>query len=309
MKKRTWMWIGLAAGLVCLVVLSCCCFTGMLGSLGSPPPPAAPAAGPQEPQPPPATPSPPTEPVAATAAAGAEPGPCDGLDPIELPPFDREARVELEVLVGDDHRPRLRLRHNLPLGTILMADVEGHNFHGQSRVIADASCVVAGPFGPSGGLPLGAYTASVITPDAAVHPTAVRDALGEHGRNLRGPQVQRSGGERRVEVERRFTVGDAAVARASDASRAATTRDLRRRLRQAVQAGRAMRSLRRSESLESLRRCGDRMRELQGDLRQIRAEAETNGDRQVAAATGPAMMCVSCARDADEWCRNADIPR
>lgn len=309
MKKRTWIWIVIvAAGVVCLAIASCCCFTGMLGSMGgrSSSGPAV-ATSDHTPEPIP-SPEPARAPVADPASLPnpmPAPGPCDDLEPIEMPELAREARIDLEVLVGDDHRPRLRLRHNLPAGTILMTDVEGHNFHGQDRVTADAPCVVAGPFGPqNGGLPIGSYTASVMTPDAAVQPPAVREAFGLRGAALGGRQVRRDHGERRLEVERRFQIGAAEAASANDASRAASTRDLQRRLRQAIQAGRAMRALRRDQSLDGLRRCGDRMRALQADLRQIRAEAEANGDRQIAAATGSAMMCVSCSRNADQWCQD-----
>lgn len=309
MKKRTWIWIVVAAGVVCLAVVSCCCFTGMLGSMGGRSSSRDPAVVTSEPAPEPiASPEPAPAPVAAPAAlpnTTPVPGPCDDLEPIEMPELAREARIDLEVLVGDDHRPRLRLRHNLPAGTILMTDVEGHNFHGQSRVTAEAPCVIAGPFGPqNGGLPIGSYTASVMTPDAAVQPPAVREAFGLRGAALRGRQVRRDHGERRLDVERRFHIGAADAASANDTSRAATTRDLQRRLHQAIQAGRAMRGLRRDQSLDGLRRCGDRMRALQADLRQIRAEAEANGDRQIAAATGSAMMCVSCSRNADQWCQD-----
>lgn len=72
-KRRLWVWIGLAAGLVCLMVLSCCCFTGMLGSLNGSPAPAVNVPKPSSPAG--AGPSPVSVPAEIVSGTAAEPEP------------------------------------------------------------------------------------------------------------------------------------------------------------------------------------------------------------------------------------------
>lgn len=311
-NKNTWIWwVAGGAAVVVLGSISCCCFTGMLGATRPLPSSSRPTNDSVPPAPAVTSESrvPPPEPAPGPGAPAAAPQPpdaCASAEPIEMPPLEREARIVADVLLDESHRARVRVRHNLPLGTALLVSLEGATYTGQSRLEATGPCLISESFSDRGrSLPNGQYTAIVTMPVLGVQPAGVRDAFAPNGQGLRGPQVRRDHGDRFIEVRARFDVGSAAEARAGDANRARGDRQRRERLAQIIQDGRAMRSLRENDSLPGLRACGDRMRQLQGQLRQLRAEAEQVGDDGLAGMTGIAMLCVSCVRDADHHCSNA----
>ncbi|MFW6031063.1 MAG: hypothetical protein ACOC9T_00610 [Myxococcota bacterium] len=227
---------------------------------------------------------------------------CADVDSREIPPFAQRAYVAIEPIVGADDRVLLRIHHNLPEGATVMTGLSGQDFSGQAKATAKASCIVTGPFGPTGGLPMGRYTASVSTPLVLVQPDDVKNAMGKHGRNLKGPLVRRDEGERFVEAEETFTLGNPEEAEAADRERAETRLAIRRSYADLVRDGRRMEKLRQSSSLEAARRCGERMRELQGQARVLGSRAEKVGDRHLAGISGMASLCVSCLRDARENC-------
>lgn len=88
MKKRTWIWIAIGAGAVCIVGASCCCFSGVLGTLGgsAPLPPSVEAErAPEAAAPEPTPAATPAEPAAAATAEQARFMACPTL---QIPPRD-----------------------------------------------------------------------------------------------------------------------------------------------------------------------------------------------------------------------------
>ncbi len=79
--------------------------------------------------------------------------------------------------------------------------------------------------------------------------------------------------------------------------------ELRREFGELVRAGRALESLRRTDDLERLRACGDRMRELLTRVHAAEARAEELADvRQfhtllLRGAGGDVALCVTCAEN------------
>lgn len=186
MKNTTlWKWIAIAVSVCSFVGVSSCCFTGFVGAFA-----------PTNDQRPVVVNAPRPE-LHEAVALPAVPDLCADFDSSALPPFEREARVTLEVIVGDDHRPTLRIQHNLPMGTVLAVDVSAGNAPGGTPLSTDgryndnaeieitAPCMVAGPFRP---VPPGRYTVTALTP-AFAQPPQIESLFGQNHRNLRGPQV------------------------------------------------------------------------------------------------------------------------
>jgi hypothetical protein len=104
--------------------------------------------------------------------------------------------MDLNV-IGNDQKPILNVKTNLPPKSILMASLanpinqEGNGYFGQAKGEVAANQIVQfGPFSKTGDrLSPGTYQVTVSTVIAALQPEGVQPFFGVHGEGLTGPQV------------------------------------------------------------------------------------------------------------------------
>jgi len=249
-------------------------------------------------------PSPPAPaPIAPGVPSPPAVSPCASLEETPLPDLSERVAIEVAADVGPDRRVTLAVRTNLPSGTRLMGAVEGSQFHGQSRMEVAGACTSSGPYGPSAGLPDGEYTASVLMPVPGVQPAGVQAVIGRRGEHLRGPQVRRRSGSVTVEAEVPVAVGLPERAAQSDRETRAERRAVHAALGRLLRRARGMDGLRRREDPEGLRRCGDTMRAIQREARQLEQRANAVHDPALAGAARSLQLCGSCSpSSADQFC-------
>lgn len=286
-------------------------------------PPVAAAARSRQPDKPPGDANDrPTEDTAVLSAAS-----CKSLrDTVSIPPLSEKAALGLFLDVnGERHfnadgkvppvpadtQPILFGYTNLPDGTELMLSISsGDRYTAQDDATVSGGCFVSGSFSDhGGGLSAGTYKASVLMPIPAVQPESVQAVIGENGENLHGPKslIHKSDLGITMEQTVRFVVrgseGGAPAATASTLS-LKDARALLVELRDLERAGREMGDLREVDDLpngplklDKLRRCGERMRELQAKARELRRKADDLPDSVLDLRTAAAHLelCVSCA--------------
>jgi len=104
--------------------------------------------------------------------------------------------LDLDV-IGNDQKPILNVKTNLPPKTILMANLAnpinqgGDGYFGQAKgAVADNQIVQFGPFSKTGdNLSPGTYLLTVSTVVADLQPKEVQAFFGVHGEGLMGRQV------------------------------------------------------------------------------------------------------------------------
>lgn len=203
---RASTWIALGAIVCVLLVGSCCCLGALVGVLAP--------EDEVEPAPVESAPASSALPLQVEVPVPVHPL-CASFDPGTLPSLDREARIDLDVVVDDTSKPTVVVRHNLPLGTVIAVDIsEGDvaagtalatdgRYNDGSEIAVEAPCFVAGPFRA---VPPGRYTASAVTP-ALMQPPHIESILGPNHQRLRGPQVHTVIGVRIVRASQRVRVG------------------------------------------------------------------------------------------------------
>ncbi len=304
-----------------LVRLMCVC-AAMASCTSDPPPPSPPEETPAPAIPPSevveaveprAAPEPVSNP---TPEAVQEPVACGSFEG-ELPPLKKRVVIEIEDPRPEDGKPSFRARTNLPDGTEIMVSLEGADLYRDTKVVVTAGCVEAGAFSDKGNdLPNGVYQVEFLMPYVWVQPEPIQALLGD-GANLKGSLVERDDAGTTLSVARKYQIGTAAAVRAAQRARAKRrseilreARSLRSELARLIKAGRSMDRLRRSGDLGMLRKCGERMRELQPQTEELRTEAEGLARENIrfiglveAAVHGN--LCVSCLEDALSYCRDA----
>ena len=118
------------------------------------------------------------------------------LSLVSVNAFASDITLDLNV-IGNDQKPLLNVKTNLPPKTILMAILAnpinqgGDGYFGQAKAAVSASQVVQfGPFSKTGDrLAPGTYQVTVSTVMAALQPEEVQPFFGTHGERLTGPQI------------------------------------------------------------------------------------------------------------------------
>jgi len=241
----------------------------------------------------------------------------------ELPPLEKRVVIEIEDPRPEDGKPSFRARTNLPDGTEIRVELEGADMYGGAitygvaDAVVTAGCIEAGPFSDRGSdLPNGLYQVEFLMPYVLVQPEPIKALLGD-GAILKGSLVHRDDLGTGVWALRKYQLGTAADVGAAQRAHAKRrsqilreARSLRGELGRLIKAGRSMDRLRHSDDLGMLRRCGERMRELQARAKELRSEAEGLAQEHIrfiglveAAVHGD--LCVSCLEDALSFCRDA----
>jgi hypothetical protein len=241
----------------------------------------------------------------------------------ELPPLKKRVVIEIEAPRPKDRKPSFRARTNLPDGTEIRVDLEGFDIYGSAipydyaDAVVTAGCIEAGPFSDRGSdLPAGVYQVAFEMPYVLVQPEPIKALLGD-GAILKGSLVHRDDLGTAVWAVRKYQLGTVADVRAAQRAGAKRrgeilreARSLRSELSRLIKAGRSMDPLRHSDDLRMLRRCGERMRELQPRAKELRTEADALAHESLrfiglveAAVHGD--LCVSCLEDARSYCRDA----
>lgn len=131
------------------------------------------------------------------------------------PPHANAAALDITLdlnAIGNDQRPILNIKTNLPPKTILMAslanpmDLGGDGYFGQAKASVQANQVVQfGPFSKGGGrLSPGIYQVTASTVMAGLQPGEVQQFFGPHGERLTGPLVSTLPGTSERGVSQRF---------------------------------------------------------------------------------------------------------
>jgi hypothetical protein len=118
------------------------------------------------------------------------------LSVVSINAFASDITLDLNV-IGNNQKPILNVKTNLPAKAILMASLAnpinqgGDGYFGQAKAAVSANRVVQfGPFLKTGDrLSPGIYQVTVTTVMAALQPEEVRPFFGVHGERLTGPQV------------------------------------------------------------------------------------------------------------------------
>jgi hypothetical protein len=129
--------------------------------------------------------------------------------------FASDITMDLNV-IGNDRKPILNVKTNLPSQVILMASLAnpinqgGDGYFGQEKAVVQANQIVQfGPFSKNGDrLTPGIYQVTVTTVMAALQPQEAQAFFGMHGEKLTGHQVSTLPGtlERMVSETFRFKI-------------------------------------------------------------------------------------------------------
>ncbi len=129
----------------------------------------------------------------------------------DVPPFDEVLMIDVASRLGQDRRLTVEGETNLPDDTRLQVLVERDlsGVRWRERVSVAQGGFVAGPFGPTSGLPDGGYLVTVDVQEGSVQPDSVRDRLGKENQHLQGPLVEQSrhGLGQVASYSQRFLVG------------------------------------------------------------------------------------------------------
>ena len=239
-----------------------------------------------------------------------EPVPEPSVAKVEARALDQDVSLELFIEDADKSRPIVRGDTNLPDGTSLLVTVENaaSGFRAQDDAVVGRGSFTAGPFGPSGGVAPGVYSAQVTMPLPRLQPDDVRLVIGESGENLSGALVHKTSGGIVVRAEQQFSVGSPAQVAKTERESNSEAEDLRRQIEKVISAGRAMESLRHSGDLSELKTCGEQMRMHQAEVQELRSRADALAHPEaffLRVAAAEAHSCVSCLSSALEQCDQA----
>jgi hypothetical protein len=130
---------------------------------------------------------------------------------VSINAFASDVTLDLNV-IGNDQKPILNVKTNLPAKTILMASLAnpinqgGDGYFGQAKAAVSANQVVQfGPFSKSGDrLSPGIYQVTVSTVGSELQPEEVQPFFGPHGERLTGRQVSTLPGTPERSVSQKF---------------------------------------------------------------------------------------------------------